>query len=118
MVTISILPGTLLLLTLLTGFWLYKTGRPLNIPINTIHKLSAVAAVILTGRIVVSHLQSGKTMIMEAIPVTIVAIGIILIFVSGAILSSSKPPKQAMKTIHRISTALIVISFITFQLLF
>ena len=39
--------GVLLLLTLISGVWLSSTGRPLNIPIFTIHKLIALVATVL-----------------------------------------------------------------------
>ena len=46
--------GLLLLITLISGIWLSKTGRPLNTMTFSIHKLTALIAVILTGLVVYS----------------------------------------------------------------
>ena len=40
-------PGIAFLMTLISGLWLSRAGKPLNVAIFNIHKLIALAAVVL-----------------------------------------------------------------------
>jgi hypothetical protein len=53
-----ITPGFIFLLTLVSGFWLTNSGKPLNTVIFTVHKLIALAAVIFTSIAIYSLIKN------------------------------------------------------------
>jgi len=116
-------PGTIaaacFLLSLATGTWLYRLGRPVNVVVVTIHKLISLATVIFTGLVI--YLQYKAAAIMA--PVRWAAIGItgllfISLFASGALLSSTKPANPIASIIHKVAPVLSVIfSMLTFLIL-
>ena len=44
-----VIAGIFLVLIIVSGLWLSRTGRPLNVLILTVHKLIAVAGVVVAG---------------------------------------------------------------------
>ena len=91
-----VIPGVLFILTLIFGFWLSRSGKPYNGLLFNIHKLIALAAVIVTAMQTLSVLK-----IVEAQP-TLIALLILIglcavaIFVTGALMSANKTgPRQA-----------------------
>lgn len=102
--------GVLLLLTLISGVWLSSTGRPLNIPIFTIHKLIALVATVLIALTIYS-LRVGVG-VSPSVWVATVVTGLLLVslFASGALLSVEKPVDVALLTMHRIAPVLTPVS--------
>jgi hypothetical protein len=111
--------GLLLILTLVSGVWLSHSGKPFNSMIFTIHKLLALATVIIIG-VNVYHLYRA----MDAN--TLVALGVIAVsgllflalFISGAVLSLipagllslEKPASEAILRIHQVTPLLALVS--------
>ena len=85
-----VIPGVLFILTLVFGFWLSRSGKPYNGLLFNIHKLIALAAVIVTAMQTFSVLK-----IVEAQP-TLIALLIVIglcavaIFVTGALMSANR----------------------------
>jgi hypothetical protein len=110
-----ILCGTLFLLTVVTGVWLSRSGKPLNTLIVTLHKLIALGTVVYT---IVTIYQLAQNVEISALgwgAVGSSGLLVIALFASGALLSTGKPLQNAILTIHKIapffsaiSTALIL----------
>ncbi len=103
-------PGVFFLLTLLFGFWLSRSGKPYNGLIFNIHKLIALAAVIVATIQTINALK-----IVEVQPILIallIVIGLcaVALFVSGALMSANKPGYDTLLTIHRIAPPLAIIA--------
>ncbi len=105
-----IICGSLFLFTLLSGVWLSHSGRPLNTLIFTIHKLVALATVIVTGRNIylLSRSVDTQTFLLAAIAVT--GVLFLALFVSGALLSFEKSVPQAVLRVHQIVPPLALIA--------
>jgi len=105
-----LVPGLLFLLILAFGFWLMKTGRPYNGLLFNAHKLIAL------GAVVVAVIQFAKTFTLANSPaltivfLIIAAIGIIALFVSGALLSADKLNFFVTRAIHNIALGIMVIA--------
>jgi len=109
-----IIIGILSLISIITGFILHNLGRPLNTLIFTIHKLSAVAIVILMGMIIFNFLKIygiGSIILFISILVTL---SLVVLLVSGALLSINKFSNSVptLLIIHNIATVVVVISII------
>jgi hypothetical protein len=103
-------PGLLFLLTLGFGFWLSHLGKPYNSLLFNIHKLIALAAVVVAAIQAFNALKS-----VEAQPILIallIAIGLCAaaLFVTGALMSTNKPAYDALLTIHRVAPPLAVVA--------
>jgi len=107
-----VIPGVLFILTLVFGFWLSRSGKPYNGLIFNIHKLIALAAVIVAAIRAFNALK-----IVEAQPILIallIVIGLcaVALFVTGALMSANKPAYPSLLTIHRVAPLLAVIAAI------
>ena len=103
-----ILPGAIFLLTLASGLWLSRVGKPYNTAIFTIHKLIALAVVI-TVSMQIYQLFKGAETPAGAIQAQIIALGILAglcalaLFVTGALMSIGKPSLAILLTIHQVA---------------
>jgi hypothetical protein len=105
-----ITPGITFLVTLVFGFWLSKLGKPYNGILFNIHKLIALAAVIVTSMQVYAALQTLEPPSLLLILVVVAALCVVALFASGAFLSIGNFDYQAMKTIHNIAPVLFVLA--------
>ncbi len=108
----SIVAGIFLTLSILSGIWLTRSGRPLNVVIMTIHKLISLGAVIFTGVGIYRLSLAGGINLADWINILITGILFITLFASGAILSAGKVTKGALLVAHRAFPALAAICFI------
>ena len=107
-----VIPGVLFILTLVFGFWLSRSGKPYNGLIFNIHKLIALAAVIVAAIRAFNALK-----IVEAQPILIallILLGLcaVALFVTGALMSANKPAHDRLLTTHKIAPLLAVIAAI------
>ncbi len=103
-------PGIVFLLTLASGLWLSRAGKPLNAAIFTVHKLIALGAVAATA---IQAYNALKIVDVENIFITLlVLIGlcVVALFVTGALMSAEKPGYRSLLTIHRIAPLLAVVA--------
>lgn len=105
-----LLPGLLFLLTLATGVWLSRSGRPLNTLIFTFHKLIALAAVILTGVAIYDLLPRAAVQSLTLILIVAAGLCVLTLFISGAFLSREKPVNKPLLTLHWIMPLFTVLS--------
>jgi hypothetical protein len=97
-------------LSILFGFWLSHSGKPLNPLLLTVHKLISLSAVILAILTVMPWQRSAN---LHALTLTLlVAIGlfILTLFITGALLSLGKPLPGIVLTVHQLATVLLVLS--------
>lgn len=111
--------GALFVVTLLSGVLLSHSGNPYNSFIFTIHKLVAVATVILIGRYVYRLNQSvevnpfvapGALLITGLLFVALIISGALLSLQDGALLNLQRPLLQAIHAIHQLTPMLALLS--------
>lgn len=111
--------GLLVLLTLISGVWLSHSGKPFNSIIFTVHKLLALATVIIIG-VNVYHLLGaieGNTLAALSI-VAVSGLLFLALFISGALLSLipagllslEKPMPEIILKIHQVAPLLALVS--------
>ena len=111
--------GLLFLFTLLSGVWLSHTGKPLNVAIITIHKLIALATVIVIA-VNVYHLYRAADIraFVELVLIAVAGLLTLALFMSGAFLSLGKPLPAAILRIHQVAPLLaLAFSLMTIYLL-
>lgn len=94
--------GVFFLLIIITGFWLSRTGKPYSAVLFNIHKLIALAALVL---LVVSYTQAHK-----ASPLTMLQWGVaaltlvcfVAAMISGGLLNLEKPLTGSLLVMHRV----------------
>ncbi len=111
--------GLLLILTLISGVWLSHSGKPFNGMIFTIHKLIALATVIIIGVNVYHLYQAMDANTLVALSVIAVSgLLFLALFISGALLSLipagllslEKPAAEAILKIHQVAPLLALVS--------
>ncbi len=103
-------PGIVFILTLAFGFWLSRSGRPYNGLLFNIHKLIALAAVIVTVVQLVTILKSTDLSALSIALLALAALCVVGLFVSGALMSAGKLDHALLHTIHRVALAALVIA--------
>ena len=105
-----VIPGLLFILTLVFGFWLSRSGKPYNGLIFNIHKLIALAAVIVAAIQTFNALKIGERQPILIVLVIVIGVCAVALFVTGALMSANKATGRATLTIHRIAPLLAVLA--------
>jgi hypothetical protein len=106
----AIAAGLLFLLVFLSGIWLSRIGRPLNVGISTVHKLVSLAAGIY---LLVTIFQRNRMVPLGATEwIAIVVTGLCTLgtVASGGFLSSEEPRPTAVLRVHQVMPVLTVLS--------
>ena len=106
----AIIAGVLFLLVFLSGIWLSRSGRPLNVGISTVHKLISLAAGIF---LLVTIYQRSRLIPLNTIEwAAIVITGLCFLgtVASGGFLSSEEPMPVAVHRVHQIVPVLTLLS--------
>lgn len=103
------LPLILFFLTLPFGFWLLVLGKPYNGLLFNIHKLLALAGVVLAVMAINKEIRGGIALEAIIISLVIAAICVIASFLSGAMMSAGKLDFHLMQTLHRIAAGIMVV---------
>ena len=93
----------LILVTILFGFVLHKTGKPYNTALLTIHKLATIGFVIYFTLILVNFFKTTGTGTIPLLLPVLAVLFILLLLVSGALLSLDRF-QPVMLLVHRVST--------------
>jgi uncharacterized membrane protein YhiD involved in acid resistance len=106
----AIVAGLFFLFIFLSGIWLSRAGRPLNVGISTVHKLISLAAGIFL--LVTIHQRNQLVPLSGTEWIAIVVTGLCFLgtVVSGGLLSSDKPMPVAVLRVHQIVPVLTVLS--------
>jgi hypothetical protein len=99
------LPGVIFLATLASGFWLSHAGKPLNTAIFTVHKLIALAAVVATVVQARSALANAGSTGLPLLLLAIAGLGVVALFITGALMSLNRPAYALLLTTHNIAPA-------------
>jgi hypothetical protein len=105
-----ITPGIVFFLTLASGVWLSHSGKPLNTIIFTIHKLIALAAVIIIAIQIYKEFQNTEIQFVLVALIVLTGLCALALFVTGALLGLGKPALAILLTIHQIAPFLAVVS--------
>jgi hypothetical protein len=111
--------GLLVILALASGVWLSHSGKPYNSMIFTIHKLLALATVIIIG-VNVYHLfraMDGNTLVALSV-IAVSGLLFLTLFISGALLSLipagllslEKPMPEIILKVHQVTPLLALLS--------
>lgn len=102
-IDVSIISAAVLfVLVIASGFWVSKSGRPLNTGIFTIHKLIALAALVLMVVIVRALAKGIALNPVMIISIVLTFVFFVTMFATGAVLSFEKPAPDMVKLIHKI----------------
>jgi hypothetical protein len=101
-------PLLIFLLTLASGLWLSRSGKPLNSAIFTVHKLIALAAVVAFALQTNGALKTVAIQPLLIALLALVALCIVTLFASGALLSLARTPHPVLLPIHQ--SALVVVA--------
>jgi hypothetical protein len=95
--------GILIILTIVSGFWLSKAGKPYNTAIFTIHKLIALGAGIFMVLAIRQMYKPGEVSAAWITAIVVCAVFYIVLFATGAVLSPDKPANVIVLWAHRIA---------------
>ena len=113
MVQSLMLPLLLFLVTVGFGFLVRRSGNPYNPILFNIHKLIALAGVVLATLKVISGLSAGDLAAWTIIAVGAAAGSIILLFASGAVMSIREEGSGLILFFHRVGPVIIMIAFLS-----
>ena len=105
-------PGVLFILTLVFGIWLSRSGKPYRGLIFNIHKLIALAAVIVAAIQTFNALKIGEAQPILIVLLIVIGLCAIALFVTGALMSANNADLQPSLTIHKIAPLLAVLAAI------
>jgi len=98
------------LLTLVFGFWLSRRGKPHNGLLFNVHKLVALATVVLVVLAVYKVFDPMVVGTLLMLLIVVSTLSVIALFVSGALMSAGKGEYRMMKLTHSISPFILVIA--------
>lgn len=99
----------LMLITLVVGVILTRSGKPYNTAVFTIHKLAAVAFAVIAVILFVNFNKAFGMDMTDWILAVLMGVSLIGVMVSGGLISTDQY-EVIMKIIHKISTALLLFS--------
>jgi hypothetical protein len=104
--------GAGFLILILSGFWLSRTGKPYGTLIFAVHKLIAVAAVVLLGITVYRAHRAGVLSTIELFAAIVAGLFFLGTIVTGSLLSIpiEKPMPAFVHRLHQVTPYLTVLS--------
>jgi hypothetical protein len=102
--------GLFSLFIILSGVWLSRAGRPLNVGISTLHKLLGLGMGIYLLVTVVQRAQLVPLTSVEWIAVVVTGLLFLALVATGGFLASDKPMPVAVLRVHQVFPALAVVS--------
>jgi len=103
-------PGVIFLLTVAFGLWVSYAGKPYNGILFNIHRLIALAGVIVTAMQVHKLLGTSEPHILLIVLIVVAALCVVALFASGAFLSIGNLNYRVMKLIHNIVPVIAILS--------
>jgi len=103
-------PGIVFVLTLASGLWLSRAGKPLNPLIFNVHKLIALAAVVITAIQAFNALRGAPDQAILIALLALAGLSVVALFATGALMSMNKPAYGVLLTIHNIAPFVAVIA--------
>jgi hypothetical protein len=109
----AVVAGLFFLFIFLSGIWLSRTGRPLNVAISTVHKLIGLAAGVFLLLTVTQQSRIVPLSATEWIAIVVTGLCFLGTVASGGFLSSDKPMPVAVLRVHQIVPILTVLTTAT-----
>jgi hypothetical protein len=106
----AIVAGLFFLFIFLSGIWLSKRGRPLNVGISTVHKLIGLAAGVFLLVTVYQRSRVVPLSGIEWIAIVVTGLCFLVTVASGGFLSSDKPVPVALLQVHQIVPVLALLA--------
>jgi hypothetical protein len=103
-------PGILFVLTLASGLWLSRSGKPLNTVIFTIHKLIALGAVMTMALLLYRALQAGGAPASMIALLLLAGACVVALFATGALMSMDRPGYATLLRIHNFAPVAAVMA--------
>lgn len=113
-----VIPGIAFILTVAFGLWLSRSGRPYNGLLFNVHKLIALAAVIVTVLQFARILKNADLPVLSIILLALAGLGSVALFASGALMSAGKPGHVLLRTIHQVALAAVAVALSSAVILF
>ncbi len=110
MATRWIAPAAGFVLTVGLGIGLSRLGKPYNGVLFNVHKLVALAVVVLSVLEALRLLRAASPDGLLIAALGIAALAVIGLFVSGALMSAGKLDQAALLTVHRIAPAALLVA--------
>ena len=110
--------GILFVLKFAFGFWLFRSGKPYNGIVLTIHKLISLATLVLI-LLTADSLRGDRRMdAAQLIVIVATIVFFVLAIATGGLLSTDKPMPAIATIVHKVAPFLSVVSTaLTFYLL-
>jgi len=105
-----IVPAVVFLLTLASGLWLSRAGKPLNTAIFTVHKLIALGAVVATAVQTYHALAKPAVPALPIVLIVLVGLCVVTLFATGALMSANKPRSDRLLILHKIAPIVAVVA--------
>lgn len=102
--------GLFFVFILLSGFWLSRTGKPINTAILTFHKLISLGAAVFLGIMIFRIHQVTPLNTFEAATVAFTLIFFIAMVATGGMLSTAKPMPGVVLKVHQLMPYLVILS--------
>ena len=102
--------GLFFVFILLSGFWLSRTGKPINTAILTIHKLISLGAGIFLGITIYRIHQVTPLSPFEMAAVAVTLLFFVAMIATGGMLSTAKSMPGVVHKIHQLMPYLVIIS--------
>lgn len=105
-----IISSTIFLLTIVSGIWLSKLGKPYSQLVFNIHKLIALGFLVFTFIIAKNLFQNIEPGFLKLSLLVFIAISVVSILVSGAFLSFNEQVNNFIALLHKISSVILLLS--------
>lgn len=102
--------GLFFVVIILSGLWLSRTGRPLNVFLLTAHKLISLAAVVYLVLTVVRIHQVTPLSAVELIASAVTLLLFLALIATGGVLSAARTMPGIVLKIHQVAPVLVFIS--------
>lgn len=105
-----IIVGVFFVFIILTGLWLGRTGKPINVLLLTAHKLISVGIIVFLGISVYRINQATPLNTLEIVVCMVTLLFFLALLATGGMLSAAKTTNAIVLIIHKICPILVVIS--------
>jgi len=107
-----LVPGLLLLFTLIFGWWLRRLGKPYHGLLFNVHKLVALGTVIVAGMRFSRTLNALEADTGIIVLLVLAALCVVTLFASGALMSADKLDYGLTLTLHRVGLVVLTLSLL------
>ena len=104
-----VVSGSLFLVVFITGFWVSRSGKPINMIKMNIHKLIALGTAIFTGLTIYQVSKGGGLSLLENSILVASGVFAVAAIITGGLTSLARPIRVAV-IIHKITPYLTALS--------